>query len=227
MGFFFPALSHCVFPSSISVKLSFSIYVSAKCLEVKGRSSAAQGWIKTTVPFSLPSPDPEKGRGSRTAHILPRVGTVLRMLQADSCPYSSWDGACRLPHTVHPTSLPMEGSPSPAPTCPNFMSAAKCAYHCQEAVGIFLMLPRAVPRSHRDCSSSGTQHKSLLTTSIGKMVTLSLFCPSCCAPVSLPFSLHSVPAANYVHPAHGKDIVEAPSTLQWVQAKQAGMALEM
>lgn len=166
------------------MKLSFSIYVSAKCLEGKGHSSAAQGWIKTTVPFSPPSPDPEKGRGSRTAHILPRVGTVLQMLQADSCPYSSWDGACSLPHAVHPTSLPMEGSPSPAPTCPTFMSAAKCAYHCQEAVGIFLMLPRAVPRSRRDCSSSGTQHKSLFTTSIGKMATLSLFCPSCRAPVS-------------------------------------------
>lgn len=104
--------SCCVFPTLISVKLPFSIYVSARRFEGKGDSSAARGWSKTTAPFSLPSPDPEKGRGSKTAHILPCVGIVLQMLQADGCPCSSWDGACSLPHAVHPNIAPGGGKTS-------------------------------------------------------------------------------------------------------------------
>lgn len=141
-----------------------------------------------------------------------------RLMAAHAAPGME-PAAC--PMQCTPTSLPVERRPPLALSCPPFMSAAKCAYHCQEAVGIFLMLPRAVPRSLRDCSSGGTQHKLLFTTSLhwknGD--------PSRCAPVSLTLSLHSVPAANYVHPANGEHIAGALTTLQWVQAKQAGMAI--
>lgn len=121
-----------------------------------------------------------------------------RLMAAHAAPGME-PAAC--PMQCTPTSLPVERRPPLAPSWPPFMSAAKCAYHCQEAVGIFLMLPRAVPRSLRDCSSGGTQHKLLFTTSLHwkngdpasvlpitlcscLLATLTPQCPSCklCAP---------------------------------------------